>query len=274
MIIVDAQIHLWEPSRPDRPWDTTKKPHLPEPLTLERCVATLDEAGVQKAVLVTPVLLGYNNDYQLEAARRYPDRFTVMGRFDATAPDASEQLDRWLDEPAMSGLRLSMHEEPWYSWIDNGTLDWFWPRAEALNVPVKVYLPGRGDLVAPIAERYPGITFFVDHMATKAEEAEPFAPLYKTLGLAKYPKVYVNVTALPVASKEPYPFKDTYEPLRRVYDAFGPQRMLWGTDYSRMRVPYRQAVDHFLEAVDFLSADDLEWIMGKTALATHRWQTK
>ncbi len=88
------------------------------------------------------------------------------------------------------------------------------------------------------------------------------------LALARYPNVAAKISALPCYSSEPYPFRRLHPHIRRVYEAFGPARMLWGTDYSRLPCPYAEAVRLFTEALDFLSAGDRAWIMGR---ATAEW---
>src|SRR5262245_63404325 len=77
--IVDAQVHFWKANSPDWPWVPGARPQLPEPFTVERALPMMDEAGVDRVVIVPP---GVNerNDYALEAARRYPNRFAVMGK--------------------------------------------------------------------------------------------------------------------------------------------------------------------------------------------------
>jgi predicted TIM-barrel fold metal-dependent hydrolase len=91
--------------------------------------------------------------------------------------------------------------------------------------------------------------------------------------LARYPNVFVKVSALPCFSTAPYPFKDLREPLRRVIAAFGPRRAFWGSDITRVPATcsYRQVVTHFTEELDFLSAGDLEWIMGRGLAECLRW---
>src|SRR5438067_13920493 len=80
-IIVDAQVHLWKAESPDWPWVPGVKPQLPEPFTIEKLVPLMDEAGVDRVVVVPPgSWVGNRNDYGLEAARRYPGRFAVMGK--------------------------------------------------------------------------------------------------------------------------------------------------------------------------------------------------
>ena len=88
------------------------------------------------------------------------------------------------------------------------------------------------------------------------------------LALARYPNVAVKVTAAPSYSTEAYPFRGLHAHLRRIYDAFGARRMLWGTDYSRLPVPYEDAILLFTEALEFMTAEDRDWIMGR---ATATW---
>ena len=70
-MIVDSQVHLWKAAAPDLRWVPGAKPQMPEPFTIEKALPLMDEAGVDRVVIVTPALLGHNNSYSLEAARRY-----------------------------------------------------------------------------------------------------------------------------------------------------------------------------------------------------------
>ena len=79
-LIVDAQVHVWKAESIDWPWIRGLKPQMPEPFTIEKLLPLMDEAGVDRAVIIPPDWPGYRNDYALEAAQRYPSRFAVMGR--------------------------------------------------------------------------------------------------------------------------------------------------------------------------------------------------
>ena len=79
-LIVDAQVRVWKAESADWPWIRGLKPQMPEPLTIEKLVPLMDEASVDRAVIIPPDWPGYRNDYGLEAANRYPNRFAVMGR--------------------------------------------------------------------------------------------------------------------------------------------------------------------------------------------------
>src|SRR5438874_6361736 len=128
-MIVDAQVHLWKAESPDWKWVPGIQPQLPEPFTIERLVTMMDEAGVDRAVIVPPSWPGDRNDYGLEAARRYPTRFAVMGRIPLAKPESAALLPRWREQPGMLGVRLTLHG-PQAVLLEGGTADWFWPAAE------------------------------------------------------------------------------------------------------------------------------------------------
>src|SRR3954469_19085754 len=106
-MIVDSQIHLWKAETPEWRWVPGVKPHLPEPFTIEKLVPMMDDAGVDRVVVVPPSWPGDRNDYALEAARKYPSRFAVMGRIPLKNPQAAELLPTWKNEPGMLGVRLT-----------------------------------------------------------------------------------------------------------------------------------------------------------------------
>src|SRR5688572_20120625 len=168
-MLTDAQLHVWEADRPDRPWDRQHRPQLDQPFTVERAVALIDEHGIDRAVLVPPLVSGFNNDtanaYALEAAAAFPDRFAVMGRFDPRPPGARARLETWLDQPGMRGVRLSLEGPPAPQLLEEGALDWFWPEAERLGVAVYFLRPGRPGDIAAVAERHPGLRIACNHLA-------------------------------------------------------------------------------------------------------------
>jgi predicted TIM-barrel fold metal-dependent hydrolase len=273
--IIDAQIHVWRRNHPRRRWPHGRGVHSHGPaLSAEDVLGVMDDAGVARAVLVPPSWIGDENGDSLEAARTYPDRFAVMGRFDPQASDAREAVARWLDQPGMRGIRLTFHLPPWRTMLADGSMDWFWAAAEAAGIPLMILVPGQTPAVAPIAARHPKLKLILDHMArpggTKDEAA--FADLDDMLALARHPNVAVKVTSAPSYSTEAYPFAGLHKHLRRIYDAFGAPRMLWGSDYSRLPVPYEDNVRLFTEALDFLSREDREWVMGRATATWVGWR--
>src|ERR1044072_8060414 len=105
--IVDAQIHLWKAESEDWKWVPGMRPQLPEPFTIERALPLMDAAGVDRAVIVPPSWPGDRNDYALEAAKRYPNRFAVMGRIRLEDQKSAALLPTWKQQQGLLGVRLT-----------------------------------------------------------------------------------------------------------------------------------------------------------------------
>jgi predicted TIM-barrel fold metal-dependent hydrolase len=267
MLIVDAQVHIWGADTPDRPWPPGRaaQAQKPYPVTRELVLAGMQEAGVARAVIVPPSWEGDRNDLALEAARLHPDRFAVMGRLPIEKPESRALVASWKTQPGMLGMRFTFHTELQRPWLTDGTADWLWPAAERAGIPIMIYPPGSIPAVDRIAARHPGLKLVIDHLAigTALRDADAFAGVSELCTLARRPNVAVKASALPCYSTEPYPFRGVHEPVRRVYEAFGPRRVFWGTDWTRLTCPWRLAVTLFTEELSWLSAPDREWIMGR-----------
>jgi predicted TIM-barrel fold metal-dependent hydrolase len=274
-IIVDAQCHVWKAESADWKWVPGMRPQLPEPFTIEKLVPMMDEAGVDRVVVVPPSWPGDRNDYVLEAARRYPMRFAAMGHIPLQDPRAAALLPAWRAQPGMLGVRLSF-VGPEAKWATNGTADWFWPAAEYAGIPVMFLSSGQGPAFAKIAERYPRLTLIIDHLGVTRDDVQAGRiddAIHQTVALAKYPNVSVKLSSTPGMSSQSYPFLDVSDYIHRVFDAYGPQRCYWGTDMTNSfaRATYRQRVTQFTEELPFLSEDDKDWIMGRAILERLRW---
>ncbi len=252
--------------------------HLPVPLDHPTLLKLMDQAGVDRAILVPPSLDGDRNDLCLDAAREHPDRFAVMGRVLLDKPYARARLEEMKHQKGMLGVRLTFHRDNDRPLLTNGAADWFWPVAERLQIPVMLHAPERLEEVANIASRHEGLTIIVDHMGFARETMDERAgeAADRILALAPYPNVSVKVSALPCYSSNPYPFRNLHDALKRVIEGFGVKRSFWGSDFSRLPkgCSYGQAVTMFTEELDFLSPADLEWVMGKAVANCLGWQAE
>ena len=268
-LIVDAQVPVLKAESAVWLWILGLKPRIPEPFTIEMLVPLMDEAGVDRAVIVPPDWSGYRNDYGLEAAKRYPYRFAVMGRIPLKDPRSAALLPKWKEQPGMLGVRVE-------GWSTDGSADWFWPAAEKAGLPVMFLNPGRASEFARIAERHPQLTLIVDHMGVSVDVVKAgklLEAIDQTASLAKYPNVSVKLSAAPNYSTEAYPFRDFTPHIRRLFDAYGPQRCYWGTDITNgfAKATYKERITHFTEELTFLSEQDKDWIMGRAILARLGW---
>lgn len=283
-LIVDSQIHLWPANTPERPWVAGQAPQLPEPFTIERVVPMLEEAGVDRVVIVPPMLEGERLDYAQQAVKRYPGRFAIMARVPLDKPDRAHSLATLRDQPGVLGVRLNFVGRQ-AAWLTDGTADWFWPVAEKAGLPVMFLTSGQTSLFAGIAERHPQLTLILDHMGVGAglrphpdssgvvRDNVVSEAIAQSAALARYPNVSVKLSSVPLVSTQSYPFRDTIPYIHRLFDAYGPQRCYWGSDVTNLltRATYRQRVTQFTEELAFLSEDDKDWIMGRSIVARLKW---
>jgi predicted TIM-barrel fold metal-dependent hydrolase len=233
----------------------------------------MSAAGVDRVILVPPSWEGYRNDYALEAAQKYPDRFAVMGKVPLNDPASKTRMAGWLNQPGMLGFRISFRHSGTHSYLDDGTADWFWSDCERHDIPVMIFAPFAVAKIGQIAERHPGLRVIVDHMGLNTQwKGKDLAPgVDLLLEFARLKNVGVKVSCLPCYVAEAYPYQALHSQIRRVVEAFGAERLFWGTDLSQLPCTYRQAVTLFTEELNFLTATDKEWIMGRALATWLRW---
>jgi L-fuconolactonase len=236
-------------------------------------IAMMDSAGVDRAVIVPPSWEGDRNDLALLAVHNYPRRFAVMGRVSLQTAGDADSLRQWYSRPGMLGFRLTFSRAGSAAWMSDGTADWFWQAAEEVGVPVYVYCPGYLAEMGRIAARHSGIKIVIDHIGLPVHvRDDQIVPVINELTeLATLPNVAVKVSSLPSHVSEPYPFPSLFTHVRRLVDVFGPARVFWGSDVTRLPVPYRQAVSYLAEVAGVLSEDELAWIMSRGVSTWLNW---
>ena len=275
-MIVDAQVHFWERDRPDRPYNAISEPNLPRPFGPEQMLPLMADAGVDRVVVVPPGFMDPHNDYALECAERYPERFAVMGLLLPGAPGSAERVRDWLRQPGMLGIRTHVNARQRARWGSDEAAEPFWAACERHEVPVAVFAAGEADYLESVLARHPALRLILDHLGLPTIDAgfrrEHLAPLRR---LARHPGVAVKLSTLPARSARGYPFPDVHEAARAAYELFGPERMLWATDHTqtlrRGRASYPEELRLWGEALDFVTAADRERILGGTACAYLGW---
>ena len=271
MLIVDAQVHIWANHKP-----TNANHRQVETYSADDMLAEMDEGGVHAAVIHPPASWDPDsNELAVEAARRHPDRLAILGNFPLDDPESRARVDGWKQRPGMLGLRFALLQPHQRTWPTDGTMDWLWPAAERAGLPIALlaatYLP----TVGQIAERHPRLKLIIDHLGrpsgTKDDAA--WANLPEMLALAKHPNIAIKATGAPSYSSAPYPYRNIHNHLRRIHDAFGPARMFWGTDITRMPCTWRQCVTLFTEELPWLQGADLDLVMGQAFCDWIGWQT-
>ncbi|MDE2572705.1 MAG: amidohydrolase family protein [bacterium] len=265
--IIDSHVHYWEADRPDRPWSKDGA-DIGAPLSAEELLRDAAEAGVSKVLQVTPSIMGFDNRYSIEAAQRHPDRIVgVIGRFDPSGNHIRRRLAEYIEQPAVLGARVTLIKR-WERWLTDGVLETFLAEAGRLGMPVQIYAPDQAAAVRSAAMRHGETTFLVDHMTLRHSDPEPFRLWNDVLALSGAPNVYLKVSYFPEVAHGGYPFQSVQPYFESLYERFGPDRLIWGSNYppSRSACAYKESVDFVSGALSFLSVADKEKILGKTLL--------
>jgi predicted TIM-barrel fold metal-dependent hydrolase len=180
----------------------------------------------------------------------------------------------WRKQTGMLGVRFVFHRSPLLELLTEGKADWLWPEAEMAGVPVYMLVPHRHmHFVDRIADRHPRLKLVMDHSGlVDGKDEEAFKEFDKLLALAKRPNIATKVSCYPFFTNDQYPFKKVHPYLRQVYDTFGPRRMFWGTDLSRLPCTYRQGVTFFTQELPWLKGQDLEYVMGRGVCEWLGWK--
>jgi L-fuconolactonase len=267
--ITDSQVHIWAADSPERPWPPggAARAQRPVPFEMTDLVAEMDIAGVDRAVIVPPSWEGDRNDVALAAAAQYPERLAVMGRIDLRQPDAVD-FSSWRSQPGMLGVRLTF--------LAGGRVEdaaWFWPRAMAADLPVMLFAPGHTEEFREVARRYGDLRVVIDHLnfGTAAGASELDRVIAPLLELADQRNVAVKLSALPCLLGPDDSLEILIPHIRRVVDAFGADRCMWGSDISRLPIPYAEWVEMGRSGLGCLSPAETEKVMGESLAAWLAW---
>jgi predicted TIM-barrel fold metal-dependent hydrolase len=275
MPIFDAQVHAYERNHPGRPWVGTL--YGPAEVTGDQMVAAMLEVGVDGAVLVSPFsMYRYDASYALEVFAKHPTRFRLVKPVDPTDPAVTDTIADWASTKGTVGIRIFLRDAVSTDPADpaiNSVL----AMAAQHSLPVNVACTGRLDQARQLAARNPNTRMVIDHLGLPQPHeppppAEPFADLPKLLAMAAHDNVAVKISGACTLAQDPFPYKDIWDPLFRIFDAFGFDRCMWGTDWTRAvgLLTYKQGVDAF-RVTDRLSDSDRAALMGETLARVYNW---
>ena len=276
MAIIDSQVHAYEANTPKRPWHSV--PNWPPHVTGDEMVAAMDKVGVDGAIFISAFsMYQYDASYAVEVQRAHPGRFAhrQAGR---SGRSGGRRRHRRVEEDA--GHRRHPHHaaDGESAHADDPGLDRIARAAVQHDFPVNFLCWGNLDEGTTLIDRHPDTRFIIDHLGIlqprtpPAPPRSPWADLPKVLELAKRQNAVIKVSGACTLSKEPYPFPDIWDPLARIFDAWGFERCLWGTDWTRAFavVNYEQAVKPFLET-ERLSDSERAMLMGGACAKAYGW---
>jgi L-fuconolactonase len=275
MPTIDAQVHAYERDHPGRPWAGFL--HGPPEVTGDQMVAAMDAVGVDGAILVSPYsMYRYDASYALAVHAGHPDRFALVKPVDPSDPAVAETIAEWAATPGAVGARVMLNRDVSSDPADPG-INRVLAAAARHALPVNLLASGRLEQARELAARHPDTQLVIDHLGLPQPfepppPAQPFADLPAVLALAALPNVAIKISGACTLSHEPFPYRDLWEPLGRIFDAFGLERCLWGTDWTRAvaLLSYEQGVDAF-RVTDRLSDGDRATLMGGALTRIYGW---
>jgi L-fuconolactonase len=260
--IIDSHVHVWK-ADPRFPWAQGQKPPQKD-ATPEMLLGLMKANGVERTVIIQVIHYRFDNSYLASVLKQYPKEFRGVARVNPEDPKAPDHLSQ-LVEQGFRGVRLSPNASAAGDWIKGPLMPPLWKRCSDLKVPMTILAPVvRMPDVGRLADQFPDLTIVIDHMADcpvdKPEELE------KLIALKRHPKLFVKISHTWSISKQPYPWLDAQEHVKRLHAAFGPQRLMWGTDWpvSESRTTYDKTLSVVRDDMKFLNDEDKSWILSKS----------
>ena len=272
--VIDSQVHAYERNSPERPWSGTLEG--PDEVTGDDMAAAMDAVGVDGALLVSPYsMYRYDASYALEVYTKHPGRFGLIKPFDPESEATADEMADWTGRPGVVGARIMLTYGQFEA--DHPGLGRILAAGGQAGVPINIMGSGQLPLVRELASRHPDTQVVIDHVGLAQPfqppaPPDPFADLANVLSLAELENVAIKISGACTLSHEPFPYTDIWEPLGRIFDAYGFDRCMWGTDWTRAvrLLTYEQGVEAFRVA-DRLTDAERSALMGGTLAKVYKW---
>jgi L-fuconolactonase len=276
MSTIDVQVHAYKRNHPGRPWAGVLRG--PAHVTGDEMVAAMDAVGVDGALLVSPFsMYRYDAGYAIEVHKAHPGRFGLIKPVDPSDPAAAETIADWKAAAGTVGVRVMLNRDGVSTDAADPGLNRVMAAAARHSMPVNLMATGRLEQAGSLAACNPDTSVVIDHLGLPQPHEppappEPFADLPKLVALAPRGNVTVKISGACTLSREPFPYRDLWDPLWRIFDAFGLDRCMWGTDWTRAvaLLTYQQGVEAF-RVTERLSDSDRATLMGGTLSRVYRW---
>ena len=271
MDLVESHVHIWTIRDPrfGRHPESDFTPDIEaSPADLFR--AQDEIGGVAWTVLIQPRYYLWDNSYLIQAAETYPDRLVVAGRVDPLLPEAPDALRELMQHPQLRGIRLAPNTDPENRWLDDASQNALWETAADTKATIGLLINWRQLPQAnAMAARHPDVTVVIDHLGSP-DYGDPDS-LSNLLALSERANVFVKLSGYPNGTRAAYPYTEAHGLIERVYRAYGPQRLMWGTDWPvcLTSATYKEAFDSAWN-LSFLTNADRQWIFAHTA--RHAWR--
>jgi predicted TIM-barrel fold metal-dependent hydrolase len=239
------------------------------PSTVESLIAAMESAGVAKAAVVhSSTTYGFDNSYVVDGCNQYPDRLVAVGSVDMLADDVAATIKGWADK-GLAGLRIftggsTKDFDP--SELDNPKSFKAWEMLAELGLPMCIQTGPTGlPQVAMLAKKFPSVNIILDHLGRPdVLDGPPYANAASLFEIADIPNIFMKLTPRIFGDvKKDKASAETF--FARVVEAFGAQRMAWGSNFPTSPGPLAEILATAQAGLASLSAEDQAWIFGKTA---------
>jgi predicted TIM-barrel fold metal-dependent hydrolase len=269
-VLIDTHVHVWplDDAPGHRPVEGAKVGHPKAAAPVEWLLEDMAETGMNHCVLVQSSAFGWDNTYMVECLEQHPGKFKAIGLVDPLDPNNADQLWYWMNR-GLSGFRLHplYYPEIEPTWVDSKEHDKLWKAAADTGAILQFHMyPHHGEALHRMASRHPRVRVIVDHIGKPdVTEAAPYPSFEPVLKLAELPNVWVKIGDYQIASKEEFPWRDTWPFVALLKERFGVQRMMWGTGYPRTAriVPLAKALE-YVRGLPCWQGDDLDHVLGET----------
>jgi predicted TIM-barrel fold metal-dependent hydrolase len=261
-LLIDSHVHVWSH---ESKYVFAPGAVVPEiDASAETLLKLMRENLVERTVLIQVIHYKWDNRYLVETLHKYPAKFSGVCRVNPEDPAAPDHLSKWTED-GCRGLRLSPAGDGSGDWVRGPLMKPLWKRCGELKVPMTLLLPvSRLADVAPLMEQHPELTVVIDHMADCP--VDDALKLRQLNAMSRYPRVFVKISHMWSLSKEQYPYRDSQEMVARVRDAFGADRLMWGTDWpiKPELLQYAKRLELYRRDIPFFSSKEREAVLSGT----------
>ena len=273
-LTIDVQVHAYERNHSGRPWAGFLQG--PDQVTGDDMVEAMDKVGVDGAILISPFsLYQYDASYALEVYAKHPGRFGLVRPFDSDSVSPADDVAEWAATTGVVGARVMLTAKEYQA--DDTGLNAILAGGAKAGIPINVMCSGKLPLMAELARRNPNTSMIIDHVGLAQPflppaPPEPFGDLDNVIALAALDNVSIKISGAGTLSHQSFPYPDIWEPLGKVFKAFGLDRCMWGTDWTRAveLLNYEQGVEAF-RVTDQLSDAERATLMGGSLNKIYKW---
>ena len=286
-MIIDSHVHIWTPDTTHYPLASgwTQEDMKPSSFTPEELFRHARPSNVERIVLIQMAYYGFDNSYMLDAMKQYRDElpggiFGGVAVIDVDGASPEDEMRRLLED-GVRGFRICGANYKNSRRVMDANPDWlsgpgmnvmFRTAAETRQSICTLIDPSDLPAIDAACARYPETPVVIDHMARVGfGDGIPDADVEALCAMARHRNIKVKISAFYGAGLANPPHDDLIPMIRRLFDAFGPERLMWASDcpFQVDNETYEDSLSLIRDRLDFLSEDDREWLLGKTAEKTY-----